>query len=142
VLDYAHTPDALARVLQSARSLARDRRVIAVFGAGGSKDPTKREPMGEAVGQRVDLAFVTNDNPRREDPAVIARAVAAGCTRGGRAETRVIYDRSEAIGAAISAARPGDVVVVAGRGHDRGMTFANGVIEYCDVDAVRAALGG
>ena len=139
-IDYAHTPDALARVMQVARRVVGSGRVIVVFGAGGGYDPEKRAPMGEAVGAQADLAFVTNDNPRREDPAVIARAVAAGCARAGHAETRLIYDRADAIRAALSEARPGDLVLVTGRGHDRGMTFATGRVDYSDVDTLRAIL--
>ncbi len=141
VLDYAHTPDALGQVLDTGRRIARAGRLIVVFGAGGGADPDKRGPMGEAVGGRADLAFVTNDNPRSEDPLTIARAVAAGCERGGRALTRIICDRTEAIEAAITAARKDDVVIVAGRGHDRGMRFATDIIDYSDVDALRQLLG-
>ena len=141
VIDYAHTPDALARVLDAARHVVGAGRILVVFGAGGGYDPEKRAPMGEAVGLRADVAFVTNDNPRHEDPTAIVRAVTAGCERGGRAVIRVVYDRAEAIGSAIDDARPGDLVLVTGRGHDRGMSFATGRVDYSDVDTIRAILG-
>jgi UDP-N-acetylmuramoyl-L-alanyl-D-glutamate--2,6-diaminopimelate ligase len=141
VLDYAHTPDALARLCSTARLLAGAHRLIVVFGAGGGYDRDKREPMGEAVGARADVAFVTNDNPRQEDPTAIAQAGERGCRRAGRAETRLQYDRRDAIQSALSVAGPDDVVVIAGRGHDRGMYFANGVVPYSDHDTVVDLLG-
>lgn len=142
VLDYAHTPDALARLCDTARRLAGAGRVIVVFGAGGGYDPAKRGPMGEAVGARVDLAIVTNDNPRHEDPSTIARAVESGCRRAGRATVRLVYDRREAIQAALQAAAARDIVVVAGRGHDQGMSFKTGTVPYSDLETVQELLGG
>ncbi len=140
VIDYAHTPDALARVCDSARKLAGAKRLVVVFGAGGARDQDKREPMGRAVGSRSDTAIVTNDNPRAEDPRVIAEAVAAGCRAAGLAETRIIYDRTDAIRCAIEEARDGDVIVVAGRGRDQGMHFANGTVPYDDATAIAQIL--
>jgi UDP-N-acetylmuramoyl-L-alanyl-D-glutamate--2,6-diaminopimelate ligase len=116
LVDYAHTPDALARVLDAVRKVASG-RVWCVFGCGGDRDPTKREPMGEAAGARADVAIVTNDNPRSEDPAVIARAVEAGVRRAGK-EPIVELDRRAAIARAVRDAAPGDVVLVAGKGHE------------------------
>jgi UDP-N-acetylmuramoyl-L-alanyl-D-glutamate--2,6-diaminopimelate ligase len=116
LVDYAHTPDALARVLDAVRAVAAG-RVLCVFGCGGDRDPTKRRPMGEAVGRRADVAVVTSDNPRGEDPAVIAAAVADGVRAAGR-EPVVEVDRRRAIDWAVQAAAPGDVVLVAGKGHE------------------------
>jgi UDP-N-acetylmuramoyl-L-alanyl-D-glutamate--2,6-diaminopimelate ligase len=140
-VDYAHTPDALGRVCDTARHIAGSGRVLVVFGAGGGYDVPKREPMGEAVGARADLAFVTNDNPRHEDPSIIAQAVATGCRRGGRASVAIVYDRAEAIRRALESAGESDLVLITGRGHDRGMYFAHGMIPYSDVDAVQALVG-
>ncbi len=139
-IDYAHTPDALARTCDSARRLARG-RVLVVFGAGGDSTPLKREPMGEAVGARADRAWITNDNPRREDPRAIAAALQQGLQRGGRAQIHVQLDRAAAIAEAIAEARPGDVVVIAGKGHERGQDLGDVVLPLSDVDEVRRALG-
>lgn len=129
LVDYAHTPDALGRALDAVRGASEGKRVLCVFGCGGDRDPSKRRPMGEAVGARADVAFVTSDNPRTEDPAAIARPVEEGVAIGlPRASLRDIaggargyvveLDRRAAIEAAISAAGPGDVVLVAGKGHE------------------------
>jgi UDP-N-acetylmuramoyl-L-alanyl-D-glutamate--2,6-diaminopimelate ligase len=140
VVDYAHSPDALVRTCATARSLARG-RVIVVFGAGGESTPDKRGPMGEAVGAAADLAIVTNDNPRNEDPRQIASAVADGVTRAGRAELRTLLDRAAAIELALGEARSGDVVVIAGKGHERGQTECGAVLPFSDVDEVARILG-
>lgn len=140
VLDYAHTPDALARVCDTARQLARDQRLIVVFGAAGGFDSPKRPAMGEAVGARADIAFVTNENPRNEDPSLIIEAVASGCRRANRARTVLVANRREAIRSAIECARPGDVVLITGRGRDEGLLTRDGVIPYSDVTVVRELL--
>jgi UDP-N-acetylmuramoyl-L-alanyl-D-glutamate--2,6-diaminopimelate ligase len=125
LVDYAHTPDALTRVLGAARSLAGpDGRVVCVFGAGGDRDAAKRPLMGAAVAAGADVAVLTSDNPRSEDPRAIADAVLPGLD--GAAEVQVELDRRAAIAAALSVAAPGDVVVVAGKGHETGQT-ANGL---------------
>jgi UDP-N-acetylmuramoyl-L-alanyl-D-glutamate--2,6-diaminopimelate ligase len=116
LVDYAHTPDALARALDAVRAVARG-RVWCVFGCGGDRDPTKRGPMGEAVARRADVAVVTNDNPRTEDPRVIADAVVAGVRAAGK-EPVVELDRRKAIDLAVRSASEGDVVLVAGKGHE------------------------
>ena len=129
VVDYAHTPDALARALDAVRGASEGKRVICVFGCGGDRDPSKRGPMGEAVGARADVAIVTSDNPRTEDPAAIARPVEEGVALGlarisagdaaaGAKGYLVELDRRAAIATAIASARPGDVVLVAGKGHE------------------------
>jgi UDP-N-acetylmuramoyl-L-alanyl-D-glutamate--2,6-diaminopimelate ligase len=140
VVDYAHSPDALVRTCATARTLARG-RVIVVFGAGGESTPDKRGPMGEAVGSAADLAIVTNDNPRNEDPRQIAAAVGEGVTRAGRAELRTVLDRAAAIEHALGEARSGDVVVIAGKGHERGQTERGAVTPFSDVDEARRILG-
>jgi UDP-N-acetylmuramoyl-L-alanyl-D-glutamate--2,6-diaminopimelate ligase len=116
LVDYAHTPDALARALDAVRAVATG-KVWCVFGCGGDRDPTKRGPMGEAVGRRADVAIVTNDNPRTEDPVVIAEAVVAGVRAAG-ASPEVELDRRKAIDLAVRSCSAGDVVLVAGKGHE------------------------
>lgn len=141
VVDYAHGPDALVHTCETARKLARG-RVIVVFGAGGESSPDKREPMGEVVGARADLVFVTNDNPRGEDPRVICAMLVRGLERGGRAQTRIELDRRRAIEAGIGEASPGDVVVVAGKGHETGQEIGDEILPFSDVDEVRRITGG
>jgi len=140
-IDYAHSPDALARTCDTARTLAHG-RVIVVFGAGGESTPEKRRPMGLEVGARADLAVVTNDNPRREDPQAIAAAIADGVREGGRADLRTLLDRAAAIELALAEAKAGDVVVVAGKGHENGQIIGGETLPFCDADVVRRALGG
>jgi UDP-N-acetylmuramoyl-L-alanyl-D-glutamate--2,6-diaminopimelate ligase len=139
-VDFAHTPDALARACATARSLAGAKRVIVVFGAGGERDQGKRRLMGKAVAARADEAIITTDNPRREDPRAIARAVREGAANG-RASVRVVSDRRDAIGLALSLAKPGDVVLVAGKGHERGQIIGTDVIPFSDVEVVRELVG-
>ncbi len=112
-VDYAHTPDALRNVLSTLRPLAR-RRLICVFGCGGDRDPTKRPRMGAAVAELADLAVVTSDNPRTEDPYAIIDQILPGVPRPFLVEV----DRRAAIRAAIAEATPGDIVVIAGKGHE------------------------
>lgn len=121
IVDYAHAPDALLRVCAAARELARSSRLIVVFGAGGGTDPGKRAPMGAAVSGLADLAIITDDNPRDEDPEEIAEGLLAGA-RGGRAELRRRPERGAAIAEALGEAGPEDVVLIAGKGHERGQT--------------------
>jgi UDP-N-acetylmuramoyl-L-alanyl-D-glutamate--2,6-diaminopimelate ligase len=130
LVDYAHTPDALARVLETVKAVAGKGRVFCVFGCGGDRDKAKRAPMGEAVGARADVAIVTSDNPRTEDASAIAAPVEGGVRSAGMlaiapdaAATAlrayvVELDRRRAIELAIQSARPGDVVLVAGKGHE------------------------
>jgi UDP-N-acetylmuramoyl-L-alanyl-D-glutamate--2,6-diaminopimelate ligase len=120
LVDYAHTPDALARVLDAARASvvgAGQGRLWCVFGCGGDRDRAKRAPMGEAVARRAEVVVVTSDNPRTEDPAAIVQAVVGGVHAAG-IEPIVEVDRRRAIAFAIGAAAPGDVVVLAGKGHE------------------------
>jgi UDP-N-acetylmuramoyl-L-alanyl-D-glutamate--2,6-diaminopimelate ligase len=138
LVDYAHTPDSLENVLAAARELTAG-RVVVVFGAGGDRDRGKRPLMGEIATRLADLAIVTSDNPRSEDPEAIVAEIVAGA--GPSAET--VIDRRAAIARAVEAARPGDVVVVAGKGHEQGQEFADGRKEpFDDVTVAREALRG
>ena len=132
-VDYAHTPDALAKVLIALRPHAKGRLSV-VFGAGGDRDPTKRPRMGAVVARLADTAIVTDDNPRNEDPAAIRRAVLAGCPRA-----REIADRREAIVAAVAALQPGDVLLIAGKGHEGGQIVAGRVAPFDDREVAREA---
>jgi UDP-N-acetylmuramoyl-L-alanyl-D-glutamate--2,6-diaminopimelate ligase len=140
-VDFAHTPDALARTADTARAIAGTGRVFLVFGAGGGKDEPKREPMGRAAGERADYVIITTDNPRHDDPAQIAAALAKGARRGGRAHVRIELDRARAIRVALEQARPGDVVVITGKGHETGQTIGNVTTPFSDAEQVRLALG-
>jgi UDP-N-acetylmuramoyl-L-alanyl-D-glutamate--2,6-diaminopimelate ligase len=136
IVDYAHTPDSLDNVLRAARAVAH-RRVHVVFGAGGDRDRKKRPLMGEVASAVADRVVVTSDNPRSEDPEAIVEEILAGA--GSAAEREV--DRRRAIELAIAAAGPGDVVVIAGKGHEHGQEFANGRKEpFDDVAVAREAL--
>ncbi len=138
LVDYAHTPDALARVLTSVRGLGSG-RVVCVFGCGGDRDPGKRPLMGEAVGGLADVAIVTNDNPRSEDPRAIADAILPGLA-GGRAEVIVELDRRRAIERAVIGAEPGDVVLLAGKGHEPYQIIGASTLSFDDRDEARRAL--
>ena len=116
LVDYAHTPDALARVLAAVKKITTG-EVACVFGCGGDRDPDKRPKMGAAVGQGADRAILTSDNPRTEEPAAIAAAVERGL-RTGRARYEIELDRATAIERAVLEARPGDSVLLAGKGHE------------------------
>ncbi len=139
LVDYAHTPDALDRVLDAARRLAPGGRVIVVFGSGGDRDRQKRPAMGRAAATGADAAVVTSDNPRSEDPGQIARAVLEGL-RDGPASVVVELDRRTAIHDALCSARAGDVVVVAGKGHETDQTIGGRTIPFDDRVVVREEL--
>ncbi len=141
LVDYAHTPAALEAALRSARDLAAPgARVLVVFGCGGERDPSKRPAMGEVAARLADVVVVTSDNPRGEDPASIAEAVLAGVPAGAASATAV-PGRPEAVQAALEAAGPGDVVVVAGKGHERVQEVAGRHLAMDDRQLVRQALG-
>jgi len=133
LVDYAHTPDALEAALGSARELAQG-RVICVFGAGGDRDRAKRPLMGRVVAELADEAIVTSDNPRSEDPAAIADAVVGGL------DLEVELDRRRAIERALESAAPGDVVVIAGKGHEQGQEIEGRKLPFDDREVAREAL--
>ncbi len=135
VVDYAHKPGALENVLRTARGLTAG-RVICVFGCGGDRDRGKRPQMGRIATELADLAIVTSDNPRSEDPQVIIEEVLAGTV----GEPRVEPDRRAAIERAVELAEPGDVVVIAGKGHELGQEIAGRVTPFDDRDVARDAL--
>jgi UDP-N-acetylmuramoyl-L-alanyl-D-glutamate--2,6-diaminopimelate ligase len=135
-VDYAHTPDALERLLFALRPHTTGRLVV-VFGAGGDRDRGKRPLMGAAAARLADVAIVTDDNPRSEDPAAIRAAVLEACPGG-----QEIGDRAAAIEAALNLLRPGDVLAVAGKGHEQGQTIGKVVVPFDDVSVVRRLAGG
>jgi UDP-N-acetylmuramoyl-L-alanyl-D-glutamate--2,6-diaminopimelate ligase len=132
VVDYAHTPDALEKVLGALRPLAQERggRLAIVFGAGGDRDPSKRPLMGAVAKRFADRVLVTSDNPRGEDPREIIRQI-------GLAESEV--DRARAIERAIDEASPADVVLIAGKGHEAYQEIAGRRLPFSDADVARAA---
>ncbi len=139
LVDYAHTPDSLANVLSAARSLT-EHRLISVFGCGGDRDRGKRPQMGRISAGLADLTIVTSDNPRSEDPGAIVAEIFAGVPDGAAA-VEAIVDRRAAIAAAVSLARAGDVVVIAGKGHEQGQEFAGGrKLPFDDAQVARAEL--
>jgi UDP-N-acetylmuramoyl-L-alanyl-D-glutamate--2,6-diaminopimelate ligase len=142
VIDYAHTDDALRNLLETARPLA-SRRLITVFGAGGDRDRTKRPLMGMVAARLSDLVVITSDNPRSEDPARIIDEVKRGAepeTRQGGGEVVAIIDRREAIGQAVSRASKGDLVLVAGKGHEKYQEIGGRVLPFDDVAVARESL--
>jgi UDP-N-acetylmuramoyl-L-alanyl-D-glutamate--2,6-diaminopimelate ligase len=139
LVDYAHTPDSLENVLRAARRLTPEGRVISVFGAGGDRDRDKRPKMGRAGAELSDLAVVTSDNPRSEEPAAIVAEVAAGADSAPALEVEV--DRRAAIALALGRAEPGDTVVIAGKGHEQGQEFEDGrKIPFDDREVAREEL--
>ena len=138
LVDYAHKPGALRAVLETLRAQTSG-RVAVVFGAGGNRDPGKREPMGQVAAELADLVVVTDDNPRDEDPAAIRSAIVAGAT-GGPAQVVEIGDRREAIDHAVAWAREGDVVLIAGKGHEAGQTSHGQTRPFDDRDELAGSL--
>ncbi len=140
LVDYAHTDDALMQILSAARELT-DHRLLAVFGCGGDRDRSKRPLMGAAAAQWADVAIMTSDNPRSEDPRAILSQVEAGFRhQNSDCQAVVEPDRAQAIAAAVAAARPGDVVVIAGKGHESEQILATGRIPFDDRQVARQAL--
>lgn len=136
VVDYAHTPDALGRALDAVREHFEN-RVLLVFGCGGDRDHAKRPVMGRIAAEHADLAWITNDNPRTEDPVAIAAEIAAGDVTN---RLRIELDRSAAIAAALAAAQPGDVVLIAGKGHETTQTMGDRVQPFDDREVARTHL--
>jgi UDP-N-acetylmuramoyl-L-alanyl-D-glutamate--2,6-diaminopimelate ligase len=146
VVDYAHTDDALRNLLETARPLTAG-RLVTVFGCGGDRDRTKRPLMGAVAARLSDLVVLTSDNPRSEDPEriieEIRRGIASGADRGragGAPQVLSIVDRREAIERAIRLARPGDLVLIAGKGHERTQTIGSRVLPFDDAEVAREAL--
>ncbi|MGH9737553.1 MAG: UDP-N-acetylmuramoyl-L-alanyl-D-glutamate--2,6-diaminopimelate ligase [Candidatus Acidiferrales bacterium] len=139
VVDYAHTDDALRNVISTAREVSASVRIITLFGAGGERDRTKRPLMGEAAGSLSDLVVLTSDNPRSEDPLRIINDVVVGLQKVN-ANYRVEPDREQAIALAIDAAQPGDIVILAGKGHEAYQVLRNGSIEFDDREKARSIL--
>ncbi len=144
VVDYAHTDDALRNLLETARPLSRG-RVITVFGCGGDRDRTKRPLMGAVASRLSDMIFLTSDNPRSEDPQRIIdevqRGITPDTTRASAEPVVAMIDRREAIGRAIEIARPGDLVLVAGKGHEKYQVIGSQVLPFDDVAVAHEALG-
>ncbi len=138
-VDYAHKPDALEKVLATVRPLASGRLVV-VFGCGGDRDKGKRPLMGEIAARAADVAIITDDNPRSEEPAAIRAEIIAGARGAGRAEIVEIADRAEAISKAVADLRAGDALVVAGKGHETGQIVGNRILPFSDHEAVVKAL--
>jgi UDP-N-acetylmuramoyl-L-alanyl-D-glutamate--2,6-diaminopimelate ligase len=138
VVDYAHTDDALRNVLRTARDVARG-RVITVFGCGGDRDRTKRAPMGEAAASLSDVVIATSDNPRTEGPEAILRDVEEGLRASNRPYLKIV-DRREAIFRAVKEARPGDIVVIAGKGHEDYQIVGTEKRHFDDREVAREAL--
>ncbi len=139
VVDYAHTDDALLNVLKTARALT-DKRVITVFGCGGDRDKSKRSPMGEIAGRFSDFVILTSDNPRTEDPLKIISEIEVGLTITN-SEYIAIPDRREAIFRAVAEARTGDVVLIAGKGHESYQIVGDQKYHFDDREVAREALG-
>jgi UDP-N-acetylmuramoyl-L-alanyl-D-glutamate--2,6-diaminopimelate ligase len=138
MVDYAHSPDGLEKAVSAVRAVTRG-RVITVFGCGGDRDPMKRAPMGEVAGRLSDAVVVTSDNPRSEDPAAIIAAVETGVDRTS-VEKRVEPDRRAAIALALSMARDGDTVLIAGKGHEDYQIFADRTIHFDDREVASEGL--
>lgn len=136
-VDYAHTDDALDNVLQALREITRG-RLIAVFGCGGNRDRTKRPVMGAVADRRADFTILTSDNPRRENPREIIAQIETGFSKPGN--YRVVEDRAEAIRQAVDMAKPGDIVLIAGKGHERYQEFSNTTVPFDDRQVVKDVL--
>ncbi len=139
-VDYAHTPDALERLLAALRPHTQGRLHV-VFGAGGDRDPGKRPLMGAAAARLADVVVVTDDNPRSEDPAAIRAAVLAGCRSENPGRGRDGGGRAAAIASALTDLGPGDVLAVAGKGHEQGQTIGTVTLPFDDVETVRLLVG-
>jgi len=141
LVDYAHTPDALERLLSAVRELT-DRKIILVFGCGGDRDRGKRAPMGEIAGRMADIAIATSDNPRSEDPDAILRDVEVGLTASGATKYLKIADRRDAIRSALDLSNPGTVVVIAGKGHETTQVIGSRETPFDDRRVAAELAGG
>jgi UDP-N-acetylmuramoyl-L-alanyl-D-glutamate--2,6-diaminopimelate ligase len=141
IVDYAHTDDALENLLRTARELNPKGRIITLFGCGGLKDRTKRPVMGEVSGGLSDLTILSNDNPRTEDPLKIISDIVVGLQKTA-GKYLIEPDREKAIGIAIDEARAGDIVLLAGKGHENYQILADRTLEFDDREMARRALRG
>jgi len=141
VVDYAHTDDALENLIRTARELNPKGRIITLFGCGGGKDRTKRPVMGEVTGRLSDLTILSSDNPRTEDPLKIISDIIVGLQKTS-GKYLIEPDREKAIGAALDQARAGDIVLLAGKGHENYQILADRTLEFDDRDTARRALRG
>ncbi|MCX8515940.1 MAG: UDP-N-acetylmuramoyl-L-alanyl-D-glutamate--2,6-diaminopimelate ligase, partial [Alphaproteobacteria bacterium] len=130
-VDYAHTETALATTLAALRPLTRG-RLIVVFGCGGNRDPFKRAKMGKVAAEMADVAIITDDNPRHEDPRTIRAAILSACPKGIEATSR-----QEAIGTAVAMAEMGDIVLVAGKGHETGQIVGDNILPFDDAVVIK-----
>ena len=137
VIDYAHTPDALAKALGALREHCRG-KLWCVFGCGGDRDPGKRPMMGAVADELADRIIVTDDNPRSENPAEIIRGIAGGISAH---RPRIVHDRGAAIAEALNAASPADVVLIAGKGHEDYQIYGASRLRFSDRDAASKILG-
>lgn len=140
LVDYAHKPDALEKLLHAVRELAPDRKVVVVFGCGGDRDAGKRPLMGEIAARLADETILTSDNPRSEDPMAILREIEDGYEKGGRRDVRIMPDRREAIRTAVAEADPSRVVVIAGKGHETYQVVGDEIVHFDDREEVETAL--
>ncbi len=140
-VDYAHTEDSLRHVLAAAREL-KPGRILLVFGAGGDRDRAKRAPMGQAAAELADWAIVTNDNPRSEDPQAILQDIEKGFLRTGSKNYELVPDRRAAIAKALAAARKGDLVLIAGKGHETTQDIRGKKTDFDDRKVAREILAG
>ena len=140
IIDYAHSPDGLSNIIRSIRKIAK-KRIITVFGCGGDRDRTKRPLMGAVVGELADVAVVTSDNPRTEDPDAIVRDILPG-VRDKQAEVHVEVDRTKAIALAMRLAEPGDIIILAGKGHETYQIVGTTKNHYDEREIVRDILSG
>jgi len=138
-VDYAHNDDALRQLLETARELAREKTIV-VFGAGGDRDRSKRSRMGEAAGRLADYSIITSDNPRSEDPLAIIAEIERGMKKSGSKQYEVIPDRKEAIARALAIGRPGDYILIAGKGHEDYQILKDRTIHFSDSEVVKELL--
>ena len=138
-VDFAHTEDSLRSILETARDL-KPARLIVVFGAGGDRDRLKRAPMGRAAAELADWVILTSDNPRSEDPQTILRDIEKGVLETGRKSYAVIPDRREALAKALTMARKGDLVLIAGKGHETYQEIKGETHHFSDVETAREIL--
>lgn len=138
-MDYAHTPDGLENVLNTANEFVKG-KLIVVFGCGGDRDRTKRPIMGEIGGRLAGYCIITSDNPRTEDPAKILEDVEVGVKKTDCPYEKIV-DRREAIQKAVAMAEAGDVILIAGKGHETYQIFPDKTIHFDDIEEVRKAFG-